>query len=320
MDKNRKHGTAIEWTHANGYKGETWNPVVGCSKVSTGCRECYAEQVHRLRLNGKHGYPEWMPWTMLNAAHNVTLMPHKLDQPLRWRAPRMVFTNSMSDLFHEQIPDKYIARVFAVMAQARRHVFQTLTKRPDRMRELLTNEAWWAGVGQVLIEDYGLTPWEVDALLTSDSTSTYISNAWIGASIESRKWVGRADDLRATPAAVRFISAEPLLGSLTDCRCGHSVSSHGRHSGLCGVEGCRCESTRDALDLFAIDWVIAGGESGPNHRPLDVQWMRDLRDACEREGVAYFTKQMGGVRPGTALDDLPEDLRIRQMPLVVTHA
>lgn len=324
MDKNSKHGTTIEWTHANGYKGETWNPVVGCSKVSTGCRECYAEQVHRLRLNGKHGYPEFRPWTALNASHNVTLMPHKLDQPVRWKKPRMVFVNSMSDLFHEQIADEYICRVFDVMRVARQHIFQVLTKRPERMRDFCR---------RLRFDSYG-----GGATDDTDVTGSYgimgglpgcspLANVWLGVSIESRKWIERANVLRDTPAAVRFISAEPLLGPLIApmfevevCEVDGRVYPASQVRGTVDrtwMELRRDWSHGDDLDLSGIDWLIVGGESGSNHRPLDVQWMRDLRDACKVSEVAYFTKQMGGTRPGTALEDLPEDLRIRQMPRVV---
>jgi protein gp37 len=295
--------TGISWTNA------TWNPTVGCSKVSTGCRECYAEDLHETRLNGVHGYPVFKPWTTANAEHNVTLMPHKLRVPLTWRKPRMVFVNSMSDLFHEQISGVYIAKVFATMMVARRHTFQVLTKRPERMAAMLGDE---------FREIVFRRAWEMCEEL--DLTLTYVwplPNVWLGVSIENRQWVGRADVLRQTPAAVRFISAEPLLGDLTD----QTLCPPGSGAGCwdCGQRG--MVRGPDALDLTGIDWLILGGESGSGHRPLDVQWMRDLRDAArattigdERPDCALFVKQLGGARPGTALEDLPEDLRIREFP------
>jgi protein gp37 len=317
--------TGISWTNA------TWNPTVGCSKVSTGCRECYAEEVHEKRLNGVHGYPVFRPWTALNAEHNVTLMPHKLDQPLRWRKPRMVFVNSMSDLFHEQIPDEYIAQVFAVMAAAAQHTFQILTKRPERMHALL-NTALWG----VLVDNAAREAGRAPVLPNRMAYYEPLPNVWLGVSIENRKWVGRADVLRETPAAVRFISAEPLLGPL--------IAPDVYASDTTGELEAYWPDGYDGhdLDLAGIDWLIVGGESGSGHRPFDVAWARDLRDACDRSersewcdgagidrgetyrpcprcdgrGVrtAFFVKQLGGARPGTALEDLPPDLRIREFP------
>jgi protein gp37 len=135
-----------------------------------------------------------------------------------------------------------------------------------------------------------------------------------------RQFVRRADLLRETPAAVRFISAEPLLGALTDCRCGHASVWHGAHSGLCGADGCQCEGAHGHLDLYGIDWLIAGGESGPKAQPMDLQWARDLGAAAKASGTAFFMKQLGGARPGTALEDLPEDLQVRLFPTPAREA
>jgi protein gp37 len=165
----------------------------------------------------------------------LKVWPERLDQPLKWKRPRRIFVNSMSDLFHEDIPDEYIAEVFEVMEEADHHVFQVLTKRQDRLVELAPQ-----------------LPWP--------------SNVWMGVSIENRRFVHRADALRKVPAAVRFISAEPLLGPL------------------------------DGLDLNHIHWLIAGGESGPGHRRVDEDWLVELRDRCAEESVAFFFKQWGGVR------------------------
>lgn len=258
--KKIKHGTGIEWTHGKGYKGETWNPVTGCSKVSPGCANCYAESLTK-RFPGAF-YPDstFLPWIPANTKHNLVLHPERLDQPLRWSNPRMVFVNSMSDLFHEELPFGFIEQVFEVMAKADRHIFQILTKRAERMLSLAPD-----------------LPWP--------------ENVWMGVSIENRRFVSRADALRGVPAAVRFISAEPLLGPLIRTGPGHPD-----------------------LDLTDIDWLILGGESGPGYRPLDLAWMRDLRDEAANTGTSLFVKQLGGMRPGTDLKDLPPDLRFRDMP------
>jgi protein gp37 len=240
--------SAIEWTEA------TWNPVTGCSKVSPGCAHCYAETIS-LRFG-------WSPkpWTPENAAANVALHPERLDQPLRWRRPRMIFVNSMSDLFHELVPVRFVEDVFDVMAEASWHTFQVLTKRPDRAR--------------VVLRDI-------------HGSAEPLPNVWLGVSIENTRFTWRADVLRQLPATVRFISAEPLLGSLFE------ESRRGR-----------------PLDLGDIDWLIAGGESGPHHRPVDVRWLRELRDGCADAGVAFFFKQWGGHSPkagGRELDGRTHD-------------
>lgn len=281
--------TAIGWTNA------TWNPVTGCSKVSPGCAHCYAETLTR-RFAGAWGVPD-LPWTPENASENVILHPDRLDQPMRWRRPRMVFVNSMSDLFHELVPDEFIEAVWRTMDACPQHTFQVLTKRPERMRDMLT-----------------------EGLLRAPLP---LENVWCGVSIENRRYVDRADLLRETPAAVRFISAEPLLGPLI-----HDLDDW---------EPCWSDRYRGPeLDLTDIDWLIVGGESGPGHRPMRPEWVRDLRDAAaetqrhpfrctacgtERElwappkqavcaycrkvgthvpqerGTNFFFKQWGGARP-----------------------
>jgi protein gp37 len=213
--------SAIEWTES------TWNPVTGCSKVSPGCAHCYAETLsRRFRWTAQ-------PWTPAHADENVRVRPERLAQPLRWRRPRMIFVNSMSDLFHELVPLSFIEDVFAVMEEAHWHTFQVLTKRAERLAELAPMLDWPA-------------------------------NVWMGVSIENNRWAHRADHLRGVPAAVRFVSAEPLLGPV------------------------------DQVDLSGIDWLIAGGESGPHHRPVREDWVLDLRDRCVESGVAFFFKQWGG--------------------------
>jgi protein gp37 len=213
--------SGIEWTEA------TWNPVSGCSKVSPGCAHCYAE-----RLSLRFGRSK-KPWLPEHEVENVVLHPERLDQPLRWRRPRVIFVNSMSDLFHERVPLAFIENVFAVMSEAERHVFQILTKRHERLLELAASLSWPV-------------------------------NVWMGVSIENRRWLERADALRQVPAAVRFISAEPLLGSLA------------------------------GIDLTGIDWLIVGGESGPGHRAMRPEWAREVRDACRAQRVPFFFKQWGG--------------------------
>jgi protein gp37 len=236
--------SAIEWTEA------TWNPVAGCSKVSPGCAHCYAET-----LSLRFGWSR-TPWTPANASENVVLHPERLDQPLRWRRPRMVFVNSMSDLFHELAPASFVERVYATIAAAPQHTFQILTKRPEQARD------FYRAAGKSIPE---------------------LPNVWLGVSIENSRYTWRANILREIPVAVRFISAEPLLGSLFDSR-----------------------GQRVPLELTAIDWLIAGGESGPRYRPAQIEWVRELRDACGAAGVAFFFKQWGGRTSkanGRVLDD-----------------
>jgi len=225
--------TIISWTDV------TWNPTHGCSHVSEGCRNCYAERISRQkRLTS-------LPWTERNASHNVLLKPHKLREPYRLKTPARVFVNSMSDLFHPQIPDDYIAGVFAVMNDLPQHSFQVLTKRPERA-------ATWPG------------PWS--------------PNIWMGTSVEDRRSLHRLDALRGCPAAVRFISFEPLLEPIAD----------------------------DAnFDLTGYQWAIVGGESGPGFRPMSHSWARAIKDRCLADQVAFFFKQSASYRneKGIGLQD-----------------
>lgn len=211
--------STIEWTQA------TWNPVTGCTKVSPGCAHCYAETFAE-RFRGVAGHP-------YEQGFDLKLWPERLEIPLRWREPRLIFVNSMSDLFHEDVPEDYIGGVFTVMRLATQHTFQVLTKRHERLAQLARAISW-------------------------------PKNVWMGVSIENRRFVKRADYLRQVPAAVRFISAEPLLGPL------------------------------EGLDLTGIDWVITGGESGHRHRPIKPEWVRGLRDRCGESAIPFFFKQWGG--------------------------
>lgn len=240
-------GSKIEWTDA------TWNPIVGCSKVGEGCENCYAIGVahrgmapqHRgLTIRVRNGDRETTEW---NGTINVA--PESvLTQPLRWKRPRRIFVNSLSDLFHHEVTNETIARIFAVMALAPQHTFQVLTKRPQRMALLLNSDEFSAQVGSWIL---AMSP---STAATEAAWVWPLPNVWLGVSIESNKYAWRADHLRSTPAAVRWVSAEPLLGPL------------------------------DQLDLTGIDWVVAGGESGPGARPMHPAWVRDLRDACMFEG------------------------------------
>lgn len=231
--------SAIEWTDA------TWNPVTGCTKVSPGCDHCYAYTFAE-RFRGVPGHP-------YEQGFDLKLWPERLELPLKWRRPRRIFVNSMSDLFHKDVPDEFIRQVFEVMVEADWHIYQVLTKRSPRLAKL----------GQTL-------PWR--------------PHIWAGVSIETDRYIWRADHLRKVPAHIRFISAEPLLGPL------------------------------DHLNLDGIHWLISGGESGPGHRPCDPEWVRDLRDRCLAEGVSFFHKQWGGRSPktggrlldGRTWDELPE--------------
>jgi protein gp37 len=240
--------TKIEWTD------ETWNPVTGCVKISPGCKHCYAEKfAERFRgtinANGK--------LHVFHPGFDPTLRPERLATPLTWKTPRIVFVNSMSDLFADFVPDEYIARVFDVMRSTPQHTYQVLTKRADRLAEWTAKRPWLADERHI----------------------------WLGVSVEDRKYgVPRIDLLREATAAVRFLSVEPLLESVSP------------------------------LKLRAIDWVIVGGESGPGARPMQPEWVRTIRDQCRKERVAFFFKQWGGVQKkragreldGRTWDDLPD--------------
>jgi protein gp37 len=217
--------TSIEWTD------RTWNPVTGCTKVSQGCRRCYAERLAE-RFWGDRPFTE------------VRCHPERLNQPKSIRRPSMIFVNSMSDLFHPDVSESFIRRVFNVMAECPRHTFQILTKRSERLAEFAPTLPWPAHI-------------------------------WIGVSVESDDEVQRIDHLRSVPAPVRFLSLEPLIGPL------------------------------GTLDLRGIHWVIVGGESGPNARPMEGKWVRAIRRQCREANVPFFFKQWGGVfkkRAGRALD------------------
>jgi protein gp37 len=282
--------SAIEWTDA------TWNPVTGCDRVSPGCAHCYAlDLAARLKGMGNARYQNDGDPKTSGPGFGVTLHEDVLDKPLKWRRPRMVFVNSMSDLFHDAVPDDFIAAVFGVMARAERHVFQVLTKRPERMQRLLGSPAWQ---NKVLISAAG----------EGNYTMLFpLPNVWLGVSIENRRFVYRADLLRETPAAVRFISAEPLLGPLVP----DGPDSAAIPCSRCGWTGrasrwgdeILCHDCQRPLDLTDICWLIVGGESGIGHRRIEPTWVRDLRDTAlyqrslQPTPTAFFFKQWGGRTP-----------------------
>lgn len=212
--------SSIEWTES------TWNPLTGCNKISPGCKHCYAERMaQRLQAMGQRNYRN---------GFELTLQPHMLEAPLKWRKPQVIFVNSMSDLFHSDVPLGYIRKVFDTMQRAHWHQFQVLTKRAKRLEELSAKLDW-------------------------------PGNVWMGVSVESLSYAFRVEHLRNVGSALKFLSLEPLLGPLPE------------------------------LDLIGIDWVIVGGESGPGARPMEEEWVVDIRDQCVRAGVPFFFKQWGGV-------------------------
>lgn len=225
--------SSIEWTQA------TWNPTTGCDKISPGCDRCYALTLaRRLKAMGSEKYAADGDPRTSGAGFGLTLHPSALQVPLRWRQPRMVFVDSMSDLFHARVPLTFIHEVVEVMRETPQHTYQVLTKRSRRLRRLADRLDW-------------------------------PPNVWMGVSVENETFLPRLDDLRAVPASVRFMSAEPLLGPLPGLR------------------------------LEGISWVITGGESGPGARRCHPQWVRGVRDACLEADVAFFHKQWGGLTPKT---------------------
>lgn len=225
----------IEWTDA------TWNPVTGCTKISPGCDNCYAARFSE-RFRGTPGHP-------FEAGFDLTLRPERLEQPLTWKRPRRIFVNSMSDMFHKDVPHAFVEQVFDTMERAHWHQFQLLTKRSSLMRNFLKRRY---------------------------AARAAPSHIWLGVSVEDRLRLSRVRHLQQAPAAVRFLSIEPLIARVGQ------------------------------LDLAGIHWVIVGGESGPRARPMSAEWVREIRDQCTAVGVPFFFKQWGGFRPtqnGRTLDD-----------------
>lgn len=242
--------TSIEWTEV------TWNPVTGCDRISPGCDHCYALTLaKRLKAMGVPQYQEDGDPRTSGPGFAVRTHPHLLGQPRRWRSPRLVFVNSMSDLFHAKVPVSFIQDVFRVMEETPQHTYQVLTKRAVRARKLADQ-----------------LPWP--------------KNVWLGVSVETSEYFHRIDELRRVPAAVRFLSCEPLLGSM------------------------------EGIDLDGIGWVIAGGESGPNYRPMELEWARSIRDACQAAGTPFFFKQWGGRTPKQLGRELDGEIW-SEMPIAV---
>jgi protein gp37 len=279
--------TAIEWTSA------TWNPVTGCDRVSEGCDHCYALTLaRRLKAMGNPRYQVDGHPGRSGPGFGVTLHEDQLDLPLRWRRSRTIFVNSMSDLFHDDVPNDFIHRVWAVMYQAYWHTFQVLTKRPGRMASVLSRPDFAEHV-RLAAEARQDDPQDIYV----ERRPWPPQNVWVGTSVENQRWANvRIPKLLETPAAVRFLSCEPLLGPV-DLK------------GWFGVL-----SSRDAALHASIDWVIVGGESGPEHRQIDLDWARRLRDQCVDADVAFFFKQVGGHTPkaggrlldGRTWDAMPE--------------
>jgi protein gp37 len=297
-------GSKIEWTEA------TWSPTTGCDRISPGCDNCYALTLaKRLKAMGSAKYQVDGDPRTSGPGFGLTLHEDTLTLPLRWRKPRRIFVNSMSDVGHARVPAEFQARVWAVMSMASQHTFQVLTKRPERLRRLLQDdcrcgkghvpgvhfrsEMDWAGTphsptyvpGVVGHEVYHSRPWPPP-------------NVWVGTSIELDEYRRRADDLRGTPAALRFLSLEPILGPLP------------------------------LLNLEGIGWVIIGGESGPGARPMRLEWVRGIVTRCTDAGIPVFVKQFGSVLgrelgagpKGGDWDAWPEDLRVREFPAAAETA
>jgi protein gp37 len=280
--------TTIEWTDV------TWNPVRGCTKVSPGCAHCYAETFAE-RFRGVKGHP-------YEQGFDLRLVPEQLTKPLTWKKPRRVFVNSMSDLFQDGVPEAFILNVLSIIEKTPQHTYQLLTKRPARMLDVMRRHADWfqyaVGAGSFL---------------------TRFRHLWLGVSVENQHFADeRIPLLLQTPAAVRFISAEPLLGPITF---GDIVMPDGDHLNTLFNDGVHA----------GLDWVIVGGESGPGARPFDLAWARSIIAECQAAGVACFVKQLGanavasGIGPvakisgwtnrkGGDPDEWPADLRVREFP------
>ncbi|MBI4673981.1 MAG: phage Gp37/Gp68 family protein [Chloroflexi bacterium] len=282
-------GSSIEWTES------TWNPLTGCTKISPGCKHCYAERMAlRLQAMGQPNYAN---------GFKLKLHEHVLELPLRWKKPQVIFVNSMSDLFHKQVPLEYIQKVFEVMNRAHWHTFQVLTKRSARLLERIPhsyvgcrgNPSWLPnrnGRGQA-VAPTRIPPINSESALEIQDRLEWTKNVWMGVSVETQNYMFRIDDLGQTGAQTKFLSLEPLLGPLPN------------------------------LNLKSIDWVIVGGESGPRARPMSEDWVIEIRDQCNRANIPFFFKQWGGVRKknsGRLLDNRTWDEMPRSFNLGVATA
>ena len=294
--------TKIEWTDA------TWNPITGCSVVSPGCTNCYAMKLAGTRMRHHRSRAGLTDMTKTGPVWNgnLTFNLEWLDQPLRWKRPRRIFVCAHGDLFHENVPDEWIDRIFAVMALCPQHTFQVLTKRADRMREYFSRCRWhlWAAIGRSM----DAMRWQnLPPIIGGDREP--LPNVWLGVSVEDQQRADeRIPDLVATPAAVRFLSCEPLLGSL------HLkprwLGGRKRVDGGGWIYGERpyhlSEGRSDWTPPPRLDWVIVGGESGPGARPMLPDWARSLRYQCSTAGVPFFFKQWGQWAP---FDEYPSFAR-----------
>ena len=311
-----QHGTGIEWTHIPGYTGESWNPIVGCSVISPGCTNCYAMRFAGQRLDGNPNTPQYRGttepskvgpvWTgKVNIAREA-----KLDEPLRWTKPRAVFVNSMGDLFHEHVPRSWIDRVFAVMALCPQHIFIILTKRAARMADYLRHhrERVWREA-DLLACERGLAenhPSSSYLMAGKANAPECLPHIWLGVSVEDQIRANqRIPALLSTPAAIRFVSAEPLLGpvdisgmdlSVMLGRERRALEPHHHFNALAGETD--IDPVHGAEPGWpGLDWVIAGGESGKGARPMHPEWVRSLRDQCQKTATPFFFKQWGDWSP-----------------------
>jgi protein gp37 len=289
--------TKIQWTD------QTWNPIVGCSVVSPGCTNCYAMRMAGTRLRHTPAYRGLTQGARHQASvwnGKVRFLEERLTQPLKWRKPRRVFVNSMGDLFHENVADDDIDRVFAIMAMTPQHTYQVLTKRPERMRKYTSDPAvagriWDAAVRLDCEFHLPESHPGYRVLLDGAGFRLPLPNIWLGTSVEDQKRANeRIPHLLNTPAAVRFLSMEPLLEEVDLYRGGFSFLH--RIKSPTGKQHER------------LDWIICGGESGPSARDMDPAWARSLRDQCQAAGVPFFMKQMSRKTP------IPNDLMVREWP------
>lgn len=334
----------IEWT------SKTWNPVAGCTWASPGCDHCYAATMtRRLEKMGQAAYAGLTTAKHFNGV--MRTRPDRLKEPLSWKKPQMVFVNSMSDLFHKDVPFEFIDQVFATMAVANQHTFQVLTKRAERMCEYMTSRSKSSKYWEAAAREIGWSlRWENEGV-SHPLCPFPLPNVWLGVSVEDQQ---RADEriphLLKTPAAIRFLSCEPLVGPVilhkyfAQCKCGH-----GHGFTVCpntGGVAKTCERSECRELKPKIDWVICGGESGHGARPCNIEWIRSIRDQCKAAVVACFVKQLGAVpfmpgsggerfdwpcgyevrdmttwlklksKKGGDMTTWPEDLRVREFPKV----
>ena len=322
--------TKIQWTD------ETWNPLRGCSRVSKGCVNCYAEKVAKRFCGPGQPYEGLVRLDAIGAPRavwngTIRQVPEKLDQPLRWTKPRMVFVNSMSDLFHEAVPFEYIAAIFGVMAASPQHTFQVLTKRPARAAKFFawaaslptaSGNEWRDGapvVGYLGEHASRLTKGRCNVWLHGELAPWPLPNVWLGVSVEDQATADeRIPALLRLPAAVRWVSYEPALGPVSFTRVVRNFRD--------GTRSTTIDTLRPDFGN-ALDWIVVGGESGPGARPFDIAWARQTIEQCARAGVPVFMKQLGSnAKAGQAgryptadtkggdMSEWPAELRVRQYP------